>query len=95
MQLHEGPSDPVFSSVDAWVTFSDLHVSHKSLDVCMEVLRRVHEEARKRGAGVLFLGECAVAFAAASVLASMLAAAACRSADYSLIKLQQQQLHSQ
>lgn len=37
--------------------FSDLHVSHKTLDTAVAVLRRVHEEARSRGAGVLFLGE--------------------------------------
>ena len=36
--------------------FSDLHVSAKTLDVCLEVLREVRDAARLRGAGVLFLG---------------------------------------
>jgi hypothetical protein len=39
------------------VVFSDLHVNSKTLQPCLDVLRRVHEEARSRQAGVLFLGE--------------------------------------
>jgi hypothetical protein len=52
------PSIPGADSVQAWVVFSDLHVSSKTLDASVEVLRRVHEEARRRQAGVLFLGGC-------------------------------------
>lgn len=38
------------------MVFSDLHVNPKTLQPCLDVLRRVHEEARSRQAGVLFLG---------------------------------------
>lgn len=55
--LEQGPTDAAFSNVEGWVAFADLHVSHRSIEVCMEVLRKVHDEARQRGAGVLFLGE--------------------------------------
>jgi hypothetical protein len=40
-----------------WVVFSDLHVSRSSLRTCLEVLDRVHKEAKKRDAGVIFLGD--------------------------------------
>eukprot|EP00803_Ostreobium_quekettii_P002855 evm.model.scf_168.7 EVM.evm.TU.scf_168.7 scf_168:47481-47906(+) len=42
--------------VSRWVVFSDLHVSSKTLDTCMAVLRRVREEAEERSAGIVFLG---------------------------------------
>jgi hypothetical protein len=48
---------PGLESASSWVVFSDLHVSTKSLTACVDVLRRVHEEARSRNAGVLFLGK--------------------------------------
>lgn len=41
----------------AQVVFSDLHVSKKNVDVCMEVLHTVHREAVRRDAGILFLGK--------------------------------------
>jgi len=47
---------PEWPSDCKWVVFSDLHVSPKTLDVCLEVLREVRDAARLRGAGVLFLG---------------------------------------
>jgi hypothetical protein len=40
-----------------WVIFSDLHVSRSTLTTCLEVLDRVHAEALKRNAGVIFLGD--------------------------------------
>ena len=40
-----------------WLTFSDLHVSKNTLGTCLAVLEQVHEEAVRRGAGILFLGE--------------------------------------
>jgi hypothetical protein len=40
-----------------WLTFSDLHVSKNTLATCLAVLEQVHEEAARRGAGILFLGE--------------------------------------
>lgn len=46
-----------WASVKRWVVFSDLHVSHKTVDVSCQVLRRVREEAVARDAGVLFLGK--------------------------------------
>lgn len=51
------PRGGKWSGVKRWVVFSDLHVSHKTVDVACQVLRRVREEAEARDAGVLFLGE--------------------------------------
>jgi hypothetical protein len=48
---------PGQDAAKSWVVFSDLHVSTKTLQSALDVLRRVHEEARSRQAGVLFLGE--------------------------------------
>ena len=39
------------------VIFSDLHVSPKTIDVCLEVLNEVHRVAVERGAVVGFLGD--------------------------------------
>jgi hypothetical protein len=50
------PSVPGLERARAWVVFSDLHVSQASLGTALEVLQRVHQEARQRQAGVLFLG---------------------------------------
>jgi len=47
---------PEWPSVCKWVVFSDLHVSPKTLDVCLNVLREVRNAARLRGAGIFFLG---------------------------------------
>ncbi len=41
-----------------WLAFSDLHVSHRTRATTLAVLERVHEEAARRGAGILFLGGC-------------------------------------
>lgn len=51
------PQGGEWGSVKRWVVFSDLHVSHKTVDVACQVLRRVREEAVARDAGVLFLGK--------------------------------------
>ena len=40
-----------------WVLFSDLHVTPRTLPICLDVLRRVRDEAAARSAGVLFLGD--------------------------------------
>jgi DNA repair exonuclease SbcCD nuclease subunit len=45
------------SDYEKWVVFTDLHCSPASLDTCLEVLKRVHELAVERDAGVLFLGD--------------------------------------
>jgi len=52
-----GTKSTAFSQVDRWVVFSDLHLSAKSAPTCEQVLARVHEEALRRDAGVLFLGD--------------------------------------
>lgn len=39
------------------VLFSDLHVSPKTIDVCLDTLNAVHEIALERGAAVGFLGD--------------------------------------
>jgi len=40
-----------------WIVFSDLHVTPRTLPVCLEVLKKVRDEAASRSAGVLFLGD--------------------------------------
>lgn len=45
-----------WDKVDKWVMFSDLHVSVKTLDVCIRVLQKIKREAAARKAGILFLG---------------------------------------
>lgn len=50
-----------WDSLDRWVMFSDLHVSTRSLDTCIEVLRQIRHEAVARNAGILFLGTSRVA----------------------------------
>jgi hypothetical protein len=40
-----------------WVCFTDLHLSTKTLAICIEVLQRVHREAVVRDAGIVFLGD--------------------------------------
>ena len=54
----ETPKGKRWDNVKEWVMFSDLHVSVKSLHVCIAVLRKVKKEAAARKAGVLFLGQC-------------------------------------
>lgn len=44
-------------SCKSWVIFSDLHVKSASMEVCEQVLDRVHQAAAERGAGVIFLGD--------------------------------------
>ncbi|GLI58613.1 hypothetical protein VaNZ11_000347 [Volvox africanus] len=51
------PRGSSWSGVRHWVVFSDLHVRESSLATCLEVLRAVHGEARRRSAGVIFLGD--------------------------------------
>ena len=41
-----------FSGFDKWVTFTDLHCAPNSIDTCLNVLSKVHAEAKKRNAGV-------------------------------------------
>lgn len=49
--------DPLWSTPQTWVVFSDLHVSPTSKDTALKVLDAVHEHAASRNAGVLFLGD--------------------------------------
>jgi DNA repair exonuclease SbcCD nuclease subunit len=49
------------------VIFSDLHVKSASIEVCEEVLHRVHQEALQRNAGIIFLGDFCHARGALSV----------------------------
>lgn len=51
-----GPKSKVFDALEQYVAFSDLHVSPKSFRTCLQVLDKVHDEAVKRNAGILFLG---------------------------------------
>ena len=54
---HLLPQGKRWENVERWVMFSDLHVSVKTLKTCLDVLRKVKQEATKRKAGVLFLGK--------------------------------------
>ena len=45
------------AAVRDWVVFSDLHVSERSLDTSLEVLRSVHAVAKRRSGGLIFLGD--------------------------------------
>ena len=40
-----------------WILFTDLHVQKDTLPYCLELLRRVADEARSRSAGVICLGD--------------------------------------
>jgi hypothetical protein len=35
----------VWAEAETWVVFSDLHLSRRTCDICMEVLQTVYEEA--------------------------------------------------
>ena len=50
------PKGKRWENVDKWVMFSDLHVSVKTLNVCISVLRKIKTEAVARKAGIVFLG---------------------------------------
>lgn len=50
------PKGKRWENVDKWVMFSDLHVSVKTLSVCISVLRKIKKEAVARKAGIVFLG---------------------------------------
>lgn len=54
----QAPRGLRWRKVKQWVVFSDLHLSHKTLETVLKVLARVHQEACQRDAGILFLGEC-------------------------------------
>lgn len=51
------PAPKVHESMSRWIIFSDLHVKDSTIEVCEEVLIKVHEAARERQAGVIFLGD--------------------------------------
>ena len=50
------PKGKRWENVDKWIMFSDLHVSVKTLKVCISVLRKIKKEAVARKAGIVFLG---------------------------------------
>jgi len=45
------------ATIKQWVMFTDLHCAPSTLDTCLQVLQKVHEEAVMRNAGILFLGD--------------------------------------
>ncbi|KAG0619717.1 hypothetical protein M758_4G159600 [Ceratodon purpureus] len=47
----------VWAGPESWVVFSDLHLSRRTCDVCLEVLQAVHAAAVARKAGIVFLGD--------------------------------------
>lgn len=66
------PSFPqIEHRLQSWVVFSDLHVSSRTLDTAVRVLQRVHEEAQRRNAGVVFLGKPAVTLLCMALAGSM------------------------
>lgn len=55
---YENITEPaIFKGINKWILFSDLHVSEKSIETCIGVLRKIREEARQKDAGILFLGD--------------------------------------
>ncbi len=55
LQRVEPPS--IHKNTKKWIIFSDLHVKSTSIETCEEVLALVHEEALKKQAGIMFLGD--------------------------------------
>ena len=55
LQRAEPPS--IHKNTKKWIIFSDLHVKSTSIETCEEVLALVHEEALKKQAGIMFLGD--------------------------------------
>ena len=55
--LSDDALGPAHAAARRWIVFSDLHVNRKTAPVAMEVLRRVHDAALSRDAGVVFLGD--------------------------------------
>ena len=62
------PKGKRWENVDKWVMFSDLHVSVKTLSVCISVLRKIKKEAVARKAGIVFLGKAIRSTACGDVL---------------------------
>lgn len=48
---------PLHERAREWVVFSDLHCSSQTIEVSRQVLRRVNDEAARRQAGIIFLGD--------------------------------------
>ena len=48
---------PMHMKTKRWIFFSDLHVKLSSIETCEKVLDIVNEEAMKREAGIVFLGD--------------------------------------
>uniref|UniRef100_A0A7S3E9L9 Calcineurin-like phosphoesterase domain-containing protein n=2 Tax=Rhodosorus marinus TaxID=101924 RepID=A0A7S3E9L9_9RHOD len=46
-----------FKTCREWIAFTDLHVRRSTIQTCLQVLRYVHEQALRREAGVVFLGD--------------------------------------
>ena len=61
---HDRPKGKRWDTVEKWVIFSDLHVSVKTLDICLSVLQKIKKEAVARKAGIVFLGEAGEAICA-------------------------------
>jgi hypothetical protein len=57
VQFGQPPPAASFAPDNGWVVFSDLHMSQRTMGVALQTLQRVHQEAKERAAGVLFLGE--------------------------------------
>ena len=55
LQRVEPPA--LHKNTNKWIIFSDLHVKSTSIETCEEVLALVHEEALKKHAGIMFLGD--------------------------------------
>lgn len=55
--MKQDASQDFGTNIRDWIVFSDLHVSSKTLDVCLEVLRQVRDIACARQAGIIFLGK--------------------------------------
>jgi hypothetical protein len=55
------PEGIIWTEPKQWIVFTDLHVKPATLKTSLKVLHKVHEEAKLRNAGILFLGKLSVA----------------------------------
>lgn len=51
------PTPSVFEGKAKYVVLSDLHVKRETVDTCIQALQIAHDEALKRDAAILFLGD--------------------------------------
>lgn len=51
------PKGDAWHRPQKWIVFSDLHVSLRTVPVCLDVLKTIHQHASQHKAGIIFLGD--------------------------------------